>query len=356
MPVVDTDVHVAVPGMTALHPYLPAHWRDYLIEAGIRSLEVNTYPRGCDFSARPDARSGDRSLPPGSTLEQLRTQHLEPWNVQAAIIQCDYGIYLLHNEDLAVAMARALNDWLADEWLAKDGRLYGSIAVCADRPEPAVAEIERLAGRPEFVQVALPGRSQQPYGKRLYWPIYETAERHGLAVAVYAGGGIGNPITAVGWPSLYLEDYISFSQAFQAQLMSLVTEGVFVKYPELKVVFIESGFTWIPSLMWRLDKNWRGLRREVPWLDRLPSEMIREHVRVTTQPLNAPAERLQRILEHLGGDAMLLFSTDYPHWQFDEPADAWPQALDAASMDRVLRDSATATYGLDRRVRRDESV
>jgi len=356
MPVVDADVHVAVPGIAALYPYLPDHWRDYLVESGVRTLEVNTYPRGCNLSARPEARPDDPSLPPGSTLEQLRTQLLEPWNVQAAIIHCDYGVHLLHNEDLAVAMARALNDWLADEWLSRDPRLHGSMTVCADRPEPAVAEIERLAGRPEFVQLALPVRSPQPYGKRLYWPIYEAAERHGLVVAIYAGGGSGNPITAVGWPSLYLEDYVSFTQAFQAQLLSLVAEGVFLKYPKLNVVFIESGFTWIPSTMWRLDKNWRGLRREVPWLDRLPSETIRERLRVTIQPLNAPAQTLDRVLDHLGGEAMLLFSTDYPHWQFDEPADAWPQALEAASLDRVLRETAIATYGLDRRPRRAAGV
>jgi len=356
MPVVDTDVHVAVPSIAALYPYLSDHWHDYLVESGVRSLEVNTYPRGSDLSARPDARPDDPALPPGSTLEQVQGQLLEPWNVQRAIVHCDYGVHLLHNEDLAVAMARALNDWLADQWLSRDRRLCGSITVCTDRPEPAVAEIERLAGRPEFVQIALPARSQQPYGKRVYWPIYEAAERHDLVVAIYAGGGIGNPITAVGWPSLYLEDYVSFAQAFQAQLLSLVAEGVFVKYPRLKVVFIESGFTWIPSTMWRLDKNWKGLRREVPWIDRLPSEMIREHLRVTIQPLNAPVQVLDRVIEHLGGDTMLLFSTDYPHWQFEEPADAWPLALDAASLDRVLRESAIVTYGLDRRRPRPEGV
>ena len=356
MPVVDTDVHVAAPDVAALCPYLSTHWRDYLLESGVRSLGVNTYPRGCDLAARPDARSDDPSPPPGSTLEQLQKLLLEPWNVQAAIIHCDSGVHLLHNEDLAVAMARALNDWLADQWLSKDQRLYGSIVVCTERPEPAVAEIERLGARPEFVQIALPVRSPQPYGKRMYWPIYEAAERYDLAVAIYAGGGMGNPTTAVGWPSLYLEDYISFAQAFQAQLLSLVTEGVFVKYPKLKVVFVESGFTWIPSMMWRLDKNWRGLRREVPWLDRLPSETIRERLRVTTQPLDAPAHTLNRVLEHLGGDAMLLFSTDYPHWQFDEPADAWPPALDAGCLDRVLRENAVATYSLERRPRRAEGV
>ncbi len=350
MPVVDADVHVAVPGIRALYPFLSEHWHDYLVESGVSGLDVNTYPRGSDFSARPDARPDAPDQPPGSRLDLVQRQLLDPWNVEAAIVHSDYGVHLLHNEDLAVAVARGLNDWLTDQWLSRDHRLRGSITVFADRPEPAVAEIERLARHPEFVQVALPARSQQPYGKRLYWPIYEAAERHGLAVAIYAGGGMGGAITAVGWPSLYLEDYVSFAQAFQSQLLSLVTEGVFVKYPKLKVVFMESGFTWIPPLMWRLDKNWKGVRREVPWIDRLPSEMIRGSLRVTIQPLDAPPqmEQFERVVEHLGSDEMLLFATDYPHWQFEGPADAWPLALEQASLDRLLRANAIATYGLDR--------
>ena len=351
MPVVDADVHVAIPRIAALYPYLSEHWHDTLIESGVASLEVNTYPRGCDFSARPDARPESPGLPPGSSLEVVQRQLLDPWNVEVAVALCDYGTHILHNEDLAVAVARAVNDFLADQWLSEDTRMRGSISVCTERASPAVAEIERLARRPEFVQVALPVRSQHPYGKRLYWPIYEAAERYGLAVAIYAGGGIGNPITPVGWPSYYLEDYVSFAQAFQSQLLSLVTEGVFVKYPKLKVVFVDSGFTWIPPLMWRLDKNWKGTRREVPWIDRLPSDIIREHLRVTIQPLDLPnAERAEQVLEHLGSDEMLLFGTDYPHWQFDDPAEAWPYPLAPASLDRLLRSNAVVTYDLDRQV------
>jgi len=349
MPVVDADVHVAVPEIAALYPYLSEHWHDTLVESGVTSLEMNTYPRGCDFSAHSDARPESQKLPPGSSLDIVQRQLLEPWKVETAVVLCDYGVHVLHNEDLAIAVAEAVNDWLAGQWLSKDRRLRGSITVCNDRADPAVAEIERLAGRPEFVQVALPVRSEHPYGKRLYWPIYEAAERHGLAVAIFAGGGMGNPITPVGWPSYYLEDYVSFAQAFQSQLLSLVTEGVFVKYPKLKVVFVDSGFTWIPPLMWRLDKNWKGTRREVPWIDRLPSEMIRQHLRVTIQPLDLPqAGPAEQILEHLGTDEMLLFATDYPHWQFDDPEDAWPFALPPASLDRLLRANAVATYNLSR--------
>jgi hypothetical protein len=138
-----------------------------------------------------------------------------------------YGIQLVHNEYWAAAMARAVNDWQIAEWLEKEPRLRASIVVPTQNPEMAAEEIERLGDQSGFVQVLLLVRTEMPLGKRHYWPIYEAAERHSLVIGIHAGGSPGNPITPVGWPSHYLEDYVSLAQAFQTQLVSLVSEGVF---------------------------------------------------------------------------------------------------------------------------------
>ena len=73
--------------------------------------------------------------------------------------------------------------------------------------------------------------------------------------------------------------------------------------------------------MWRFDKEWKGLRREVPWVRRLPSDYIREHIRLTLQPFDAPPgpAHLLRLIDRLGSEEMLLFATDYPHWHGDTP-------------------------------------
>ena len=96
------------------------------------------------------------------------------------------------------------------------------------------------------------------------------------------------PLTGSGWPTYYLEDYAAQSLGFHTQLGSLICEGVFVKYPKLKVVLIESGVTWLPPYLWRLSKFWRGVRNEVPWIDRSPEEFVRDHIRLTIQPFDAP--------------------------------------------------------------------
>ena len=87
-----------------------------------------------------------------------------------------------------------------------------------------------------------------PLGKRALWPIYAAAERLGLPIGIHAGTAYHNPPTAVGWGSYHIEDYVGQAQAFQTQLTSLIVEGVFAKYPGLKMVMLESGFTWLPPI------------------------------------------------------------------------------------------------------------
>jgi predicted TIM-barrel fold metal-dependent hydrolase len=295
------------------------------LRPGERGREPGVRPLPAALAAQRDPRGRPADGPPASDPDLLRTQLLDPWRLDVAVTHCIYGIDGIHNPDWADAMARALNDWQHAEWLAGD---RGCAARSWSRRRTRPGRRRRSTGsgdRPEFVQVLLPVRMRAPLGTRAFWPIYAAAERHGLALAVYAGGASGNPITPVGSPSYYLEEYVGLSQAFQAQVVSLVCEGVPVRFPALTVVLVESGFTWLPPLMWRLDKNWKGLRREVPWVDRLPSEMIRTSFRLTAQPIDAPDDdpaRLLEVLDRLGSDRMLMFATDYPHHQFDDPAHA----------------------------------
>jgi hypothetical protein len=145
--------------------------------------------------------------------------------------------------------------------------------VVANEDGPAAAaEIRKRAGDKNFVQVLLLSRNVEPLGQRRYWPIYEAAEEAGLPIGIHAFGFGGNPITASGWPSYYIEEMVGHSQCQQTALASMVLEGVFERHPKLKMVMIEAGFGWAPSLSWRLDKSWQRMRSEVPHLKRPPSE------------------------------------------------------------------------------------
>ncbi|MEM7347648.1 MAG: amidohydrolase family protein, partial [Chloroflexota bacterium] len=197
-----------------------------------------------------------------------------------------------------------------------------------------------------FVQIFLPVRSTQLYGSRNYWPILEAAVKHDLVVCIHFGGASGMPSTPTGWPSWYIEEYAGMAQVFQSQIISLVVEGTFAQFPDLRIVMAESGWTWLPSLMWRLDKEWKGLRFEIPWVKTFPSDLIRKHMRFTLQPLDAPPDpnQLTQTRDQLESDDLLLFSTDYPHWHFDDPKDALPPNLSGALRAKIMGGNAQDFY------------
>lgn len=314
---VDCDLHAAPPTMKQLLPYLDAHWRESMVSRGIGDLILSAYPPNAPLSARPDWRTGAR---PAENVDVLRTQALDSCNSRVGILNCLHGAIAVYGDDMGAVLARAVNDWLAVEWLDREPRLRASVTVCMRDPVQAAAEIERRAADPRFVQVLLMVSGDMPLGRRAMWPVYEAAQRHGMVVGIHAGSIYHYPVTPVGWPSYYVEDYISQAAAFQSTLLSLIGEGVFSKFHDLRITLLESGVTWLGPFLWRANKEWRGLRTEVPWVDRAPADIVRDHVRLTLQPVDAPPDvaDLADTIAHVGADDMLLFSTDYPHWQFDE--------------------------------------
>ena len=344
---IDCDVHPNVPGMQALLPYLEEFWRDSVEDRGIDSLESISYPPNAPITARRDFRDAKNRA--ATSVADLQAQVFERWGAGLAICNCLYGVQLLLNEDMARAFARAVNDWMVAEWLDRDARLRASIVVPLQNVEFAVEEIERCAKDPRFVQVLVLTMGEEPLGRRHFWPVYAAAERHGLPLGIHAGSAYRHPVTSLGWPTYYIEDYAAQSQGFQSQVTSLISEGVLTKHPGLKVVLIESGVTWVPAFLWRMSKFWRGLRTEIPWIDRSPLEIFRDHFRLTVHPFDAPdsPDIVRRIIDHLGSDTLLLFSSDYPHWQFDGD-NFLPAGIPADLARKIMVDNPRATY-FDRR-------
>jgi uncharacterized protein len=138
------------------------------------------------------------------------------------------------------------------------------------------------------------------------------------------------------------------AQVFQSQLTSIISEGVFDLFPTVRVALLESGFTWMPAFMWRFDKEWRNLRRLVPWVKRAPSEYIREHVRMTIQPLDAPPqwEQMQTTIRQLGSEDLLLFASDYPHQHASDPMDVLLPRLSESLVRKIRAETARNLYGL----------
>jgi predicted TIM-barrel fold metal-dependent hydrolase len=325
-----------VPNIAALHPYLSPHWRDFLGEAAFSEPNgvAYTYPRWSGLSI--DGAS--------VTLDAIRRDVLG--DATYAVLQCYYGLESVLHPYLARDLATAVNRWLREAWLEVEDRLLGSAVITPHLTEFAVEEIERVAGG-RFVQVLLPARAWDPYGNRRYWPIWEAAANHGLALAISFGGATGTAPTPSGWPATYFEEYVLAAQVFQTQLTSLITGGVFDRFPDLRLVVLESGWTWLPSALWRMDQEWRAIRRETPWVKEPPSAYVRRHVRFTTTPTDAPASRehLDQIVGQLGSDELLLYGSDYPRGGQVE-ARAALEGFSADHRERIESTNAASWYGL----------
>jgi predicted TIM-barrel fold metal-dependent hydrolase len=342
--VIDCNVHSVLPSEKALLPYLAPHWREYLLRSNFRAGDMLGYPKRLPEAARDEPKP--EGGPRGSSPEQTGRTLFDAWGVDAAVLTPSYGVSAFQSADLAAALASALNDWTAEEWLAREPRLRGSIVVPTQDVEYALAELERCGGRAGFVQALLPVRAEAPYGKRRWHRFFAAAAERGLPVALVLGGLPGVPSTSTGWPSFFAEEHVAAAQAAQAQVMSLVVEGVLPNNPTLRIVVVECGFTWLPSMVWRLDKNWKGLRQEVPWVERLPSEYVREQVRLTTHPLETtdPVDLAEAV--RLVGEECLLWGSNYPRYDAASPAKALPDCLGPELRERLLDGNARATYRL----------
>ena len=346
---IDVDVHIAPSSVADLVPYLSRYWIDYFAEA-----EIDQTPSaGASYPPAAGSTGGSPgSRIPGSPpdrLEVLRQDFLDASGSSHAIVNCVSSFASNRNPHFQTAIARAINDWTRTEWLASDERLRGSIVVSSADIKAAVAEIDRLGGDDKFVQVLLPSRGENLlYGNIHYRDIFEAADRNGLVVALHAWGRHGSAPMASGFTNTYIDDYLLNSQVVvQEQVVSLITEGVFDQFPELHVSLLECGFTWLPSLLMRFERDWKSLWREVPWMQHEPTHYIYENMRASTEPAQLPSDPAlaRQILNLVRAGDFLMYASDYPH-NHGPGLEVLLGALTEEETSAVLRGNAREFYRL----------
>jgi predicted TIM-barrel fold metal-dependent hydrolase len=336
---IDTDVHECPRSANDLKPYLDEHWASRLASVFMPPAH-GVYPAA--HKTRVEWRYDGG--PAGSDLDLLRRHLFEEEKVSIAILNGFlHATALPGNYEYATALARAYNDWEIAEWLDKDDRLRGSVHVAAQDPASAAEEIDRVAAHPQIVQVFLTTMTDRQFGDPFYHPIYEAAVRNGLVVTFHHGGATQ---TVLGYPRYWIEWHtVAAPQAAQNQLLSLICNGVFDKFPELMVMLLETGVAWVPWFMWRLDQQYREARFEVPWVKRLPSEHMRDNVRISTQPMgDVTARQFVQLVEMVQSEQMFMFSTDYPHYDADSANAVLPGTIPNDLRERIRFRNALETF------------
>ncbi|MFD4407126.1 amidohydrolase family protein [Nocardia sp. NPDC058499] len=348
--VVDSDVH-PVPRRGDLVEHIPEPWRssfflshrvgDTIIYdapdyAHSKAMRVDTFPENGEFpGSDPDMAFRQLIMDAGSDIVIL-----EP-TVKATRLP-----------EATAAMATGVNGWLNAQWLDPHNnwhqRWRGSICVAIDDPNSAVAEIEQWAGHPYMAQILIKAEPRPSWGDARYDPIWAAAVKHDLPVSCHLSRGAYEtmPMPPVGFPSYNHDFMVTYSLLAANQVMSLIFDGVFDRFPALRIVFVEHAFTWILPLMWRMDAIYAA-RGTFMSITRKPSEYVKEHIKFTTQPLDYPEDKteLTRAFEWMEADKILLYSSDYPHWTFDDPR--WlVKHLPPAAREKVMFRNGIETYHL----------
>lgn len=347
---IDTDIHNDLPSYDELRPFLAAEWHPWLDHGA--PVTASRYYANTGSGRMDDAVREEDGLCAGDpdwVIQQLMTRYridlgILTGSIITTTIQPNYRLWS--------ALISAYNDWTLAKWVRPYLCFKGSILVPAQDPVASADEIRRLGSDPGMVQVLMASAARVPYGNRHYWPIYAAAVEHDLPVAIHVGAegtGIANPPTGVGYPSTYLEFHTDHSLTMMAHCVSLVAEGTFEAFPTLKFVFVEGGVCWAPHIMGRLDRLYPRFKSEVPYLKRLPSEYILDHCYFSTQPIEEPenGKHLLQMFDMLRAEKTVLFASDYPHWDFDNPLAAFT-FIPAARKDlkhRIFVENSLEVYG-----------
>ncbi len=345
---IDCDVHQQSKGPKDLMPYLPRAYQERVELFGTGLSQRAGYPNGGDKGWRADSWPEDGS-PPASDVNILKEKHLDVYNIEYAILlgQEYRPIPGLPDVDYAAALSRAYNDWMIEHWLEKDERLKGAAIVPVQNPQLAAKEIERIGSHEDIVGVLVPNGADVPYGQRFYDPVFDACVNLDIPFVIHTGNEGPSP---VGRASYYVEVRQTRPLAMQSHLASMVFEGLFERYPTLRVVCVEAGYTWLPTFLWHMDADWKALGRETPWVKRAPSEYIFDHCRFTSQPMESPEpqRRLLTVFDWAKAEKTLMFASDYPHFDFDSPELSLPAMPDELRR-RVFSENAREVYKLPQR-------
>lgn len=344
----DIEIHARPSTNQDVAKYLPDRFSARFLDGFLGDSTPNLDQRG--GNDREDAEMPEHG-PAASNPELIAHQLLDPYGIEWAI--CTGAIYNLStigDTDYAVALASAFNRWLNEDFVPRDPRFYGVIYVAMQDPKAAVEEIEKWAGHPRVSEVFIGSAGIAPLGHRSFHNVYEAAAANGLPVAIHStmeGRGITGTPTGNGYCSRYIEYHTGLAASALTNVTSLVCEGVFAKIPDFRFVLLEFGIAWAQPLMWALDREWKNLRSEMPALKELPSDYLKRQLYYTTQPIEEPAKTADLVQTYhaINGDTQIMFSSDYPHWDFDNPTVILPGHSNAGLKRRILRENALALYG-----------
>jgi hypothetical protein len=272
--IVDCDRHVGVRRISDIFPYMSHSWRKHFerVEFVGATNEVSNH---IWVTERWNAPQVDLDPPVADGNKYLLLPH-QPLAVNGWADKVAARVFLA-----------AFNSYGEENWATESNKL--AIVVSPHDAAWSAEEIRRRAASGRNVgAIALP-LGPALLGSFTLHPIYEAAIEVGLPILIHYSGVEGRYLGAPplsgsihgnAFSRLTLMPHLA-----ESNLTSLVFEGIPERYPSLEFVFSGFGFTWLPSLMWRMDREWRSFRHDLPWVKEKPSSYLYDRIWLASFPI-----------------------------------------------------------------------
>ncbi len=261
-----------------------------------------------------------RSMSPAGGDPQKRVALMDEEEIDASILFPSLGLSWMgvtRDPGLATAYCRVYNDWIIDFCSAYPDRLYPALTLPWSSVPESVAELKRTEDiGPRSIMTPASAPHDISYGEQSWDPIWQAYQDQDLPISLHPGSGGTSP-SSILYPDLKTVHWWGFTNsALDVQLgfLGFFQGGVFDRFPDLKLVVLESGCLWVPYMLGRMDEKFEVLGFTTP-MKMKPSEYFKRQCWVDMDP----DDEFGPIAIDLLGADKLMWAYDYPH--SDSPTD-----------------------------------
>jgi uncharacterized protein len=299
---------------------------------------------------REPLRRLERTEPKPHRDVTLTRRWMDSMGVDIAILFPTPMLHLgLHPQvEVEVALSYAYNRWLVEHVLAEEPRIRTMLYLPFNDPAATYRMVKEFTGKPGVVGFMVTSNRYRPVHHNDYMKTYALLEESKQPIAFHG---------AYNWNDqsmLMVNRFISahalgFVWYNLVHLTNWVINGLGERFPKLKVLWIESGLAWLPFIMQRLDNEYMMRTADAPALKKLPSDYIRD-MYFTNQPMEKTGDiaLLETTFRVIKAETQVLYSSDYPHWDFDLPSVIYDLPfLNETQKRAILGGNALRVFGMD---------
>jgi predicted TIM-barrel fold metal-dependent hydrolase len=291
---------------------------------------------------------------PGGFDPHARIPDMDADGIDAVFLYPSLGLFsgAIHDPELAAAVCRAYNRWLADYCSPYPDRLFGIAMLPMQSVDLAIAEMrfarKDLGFRAGFLRPN-PYHENKMINDPMYEPFWAAAEDLDLAIGFHEGAAAGMPQVGVDrFSGRGAQHIISHTMEMMLACLAVIWGGVCEKHPKIRIAFLESGGGWIAPWLDRMDRHFDDQGFNDSGLTIRPSELFRRNCWISFEPVEGS---LHVLADYVGANK-IMWATDYPHSDgfFPGAPDMIRKQLEGLSPETkhgVMAGGALGFYGLN---------